>query len=143
MKAEQLSIFMENAPGTMLAVVEVLAAKGINIRALALADTMDYGVLRLIADRPREAREALREQGFTAKVTEVVAVEIPDEPGRLAALLTKFAGAGINVEYMYTFLGRSDHGAIMIFRLDDLDRGLALITPEVGRAIPQAELSRY
>ena len=143
MKAEQLSIFMENVPGTLLAVVEVLAAKGINIRALSLADTMDYGVLRLIADRPREAREALREQGFTAKVTEVLAIEIPDEPGRLAALLAKFAGAGINVEYMYTFLGRSDHGAIMIFRLDDLDKGLALISPGVGRAIPQAELSRY
>jgi len=143
MKAEQLSIFMENAPGTLLAVVEVLAAGGINIRALALADTMDYGVLRLIADRPREAREALRARGFTAKVTEVAAVEIPDEPGRLAALLAKFAGAGINVEYMYTFLGRSDHGAIMIFRFDDLDRGLALITPDVGRAVPQAELQRY
>ena len=143
MKAEQLSIFMENAPGTLLAVVEVLAGKGMNIRALSLADTMDYGVLRLIADQPREAREALREQGFTAKVTEVLAVEIADEPGRLAALLAKFAGAGINVEYMYTFLGRSDHGAIMIFRLDDLDRGLRLITPDVGRVIPQAELCRY
>jgi len=143
MKAEQLSIFMENVPGTLLAVVEVLAAKGINIRALSLADTMDYGVLRLIADRPREAREALREQGFTAKVTEVLAVEIPDEPGRLAALLARFAGAGINVEYMYTFVGRSAHGAIMIFRLDDLDRGLGLITADVGRAIPQDELRRY
>ncbi len=100
MKAEQLSIFLENKPGRLAAVTEALAKENIDIRALSLADTLDFGVLRLIADRPEDARRVLHEHGFMAKVTEVLAVEVPHRPGGLNTLLKTLSQAGVNVEYM-------------------------------------------
>ena len=144
MKTEQLSIFLENKPGRLAAVIAALAENNINLRALALADTLEFGVLRLIVDRPADAREALNKQGFRAQVTEVLAVEVPDKPGGLSRVLSAFAEAGVNVEYMYAFVGQlKDGGAVVIFRLDDLDRGLSAIPPEAGRVIPKAELYQH
>lgn len=140
MKAEQLSIFLENKPGTLAAVVEILAENDINLRALSLADTLEYGVLRLIVDRPEKARKALKDKGFTAHVTEVLAVETPDRPGGLSRVLAAFNQAGVNVEYMYAFVGQLGRGAVVIFRLDDLDRALSAITEDIGRVIPKAEI---
>ena len=121
MKAEQLSIFLENKPGTLAEVIGVLAENNINLRALSLADTLEFGVLRLIVDRPEEAREALRENGFTAHVTDVLAVEVPDKPGGLGRVLKAFSKAGVNVEYMYAFVGQLGRGAVVIFRIVVLD----------------------
>ena len=143
MKAEQLSIFIENRPGRLAEVVAALAESGVNLRALSLADTLEFGVLRLITDRPEEARKALSAKGFTAQVTEVLAVEVPDKPGGLARILTAFAAADVNVEYMYAFVGQMAGGAVVIFRLDDLERGLAAIPPEAGRVIPKAEIYQH
>lgn len=143
MKAEQLSIFLENKPGTLAAVVGVLAENEINLRALALADTLEFGVLRLIVDRPEKAQEALKDKGFTAHVTEVLAVEVPDKPGGLSRVLSAFTAAGVNVEYMYAFVGQLGRGAVVIFRLDDPDRALSAITEGVGRVIPKAELYQH
>jgi len=143
MKAEQLSIFVENRPGRLAEVVAALAESGVNLRALSLADTLEFGVLRLITDRPEEARKALNAKGFTAQVTEVLAVEVPDKPGGLSRVLNAFGQAGVNVEYMYAFVGQLTGGAVVIFRLDDLDRAQAAIPPEAGRVIPKAELYQH
>lgn len=143
MKVEQLSIFLENRPGRLAEVTAVLAENNINLRALALADTLEFGVLRLITDRPEDARRALSEKGFSAQVTEVLAVEVPDKPGGLNQVLTAFGEAGVNVEYMYAFVGQLERGAVVIFRLDDLDAGLSAIPAEVGRVIPKAELYQH
>ena len=140
MCVQQLSIFLENQPGRLAEVMAVLAQADINIRALALADTSDFGVLRLLADKPGEARAALKEQGFRAQITEVVAVEVPDRPGALSRVLTAFYGAGISVEYMYAFVGRAPGGAIMVFRLSNPELAAGALTPEMGRLVPAAEL---
>lgn len=143
MKAEQLSIFLENKPGRLAAVAEALARENINISALSLADTLEFGVLRLITDRPEDARRVLADQGFMAQVTDVLAVEVPHQPGGLSRLLNVFKEVNLNVEYMYSLVAQSDRGAIMILRLDDLDRALSVITPDVGRPITGEELRKY
>ncbi len=143
MKVEQLSIFLENSPGRLAEVAAALADSGINLRALSLADTLEFGVLRLITDRPEEARQALNDKGFRAQVSEVLAVEVADEPGGLSRLLKAFAQNEVNVEYMYAFVGQLGRGAVVIFRLDDVDKGLAAIGPEIGRVIPKAELYQH
>ncbi|UQZ90465.1 amino acid-binding protein [Deltaproteobacteria bacterium Smac51] len=144
MKTEQLSIFLENKPGRLAEVAEALARTKINIRALSLADTDDFGVLRLIADRPEEAKAALREDGFSAQVSEVLAVEVPDHPGGLGRILSAFDKAGVNVEYMYACVSRPRQDvAIMIFRLDDLAKALENFPADCGRIVPPSELYTY
>lgn len=144
MKAEQLSIYVENEPGRLAEVVAALAENNVNLRALSLADTKDFGFLRLITDRPEEAKKALSAKGFSAEVTEVLAVEVPDKPGGLSRILTAFAEAGLNVEYMYAFVGQlAGGGAVVIFRLNDLDRAQAAIPADAGRVIPKAELYQH
>ena len=136
MTAQQLSIFLENQPGRLAEVIGVLARADINIRALSLADTSEFGVLRLLADKPEAARAALREQGFRAQLTEVAAVEVPDQPGALSRVLDAFHAAGVTVEYMYAFVGRPRQGAIMIFRLSDPEKAAGILTPDMGRLVP-------
>ena len=100
-------------------VTNILAGAGINIRALSLADTADFGILRLIVNRTDRAKQVLKETGFTVGKTEVVALEVPDSPGGLGGILRILHEAGINVEYMYAFVQRSGDNAIIIFRFDD------------------------
>ena len=140
MSAQQLSIFLENQPGRLAEVVEALARAEINIRALSLADTSEFGVLRLLADKPEAARAALLKQGFRAQITEVAAVEVPDRPGALSRVLNVFNTVGVAVEYMYAFVGRPRQGAIMIFRLSDPEKAARVLTPDIGRLVPSAEL---
>ena len=100
MQVEQISIFIENKSGRLAEVTRVLGSQGINIRALSLADTSDFGILRLIVDKTDQAKAALKEQGFTVSKTEVVAVEVPDQPGGLYSILKVLEDARANVEYM-------------------------------------------
>jgi len=124
MKVEQISIFLENKYGRLAEVTEVLAKAGINIRALSLADTADFGILRLIVNDTEKAKAVLKDNGFTVGKTEVVAVEVPDRPGGLAGILNALKGEGINVEYMYAFVQRSGENAIIIFRFDDVEKAI-------------------
>jgi len=140
MKAEQLSIFLENIPGRLAEVIGLLARNNIDIRALSLADTIDFGMLRIITDHPAEARRILTENGFSAQVTEVLAVEVPDKPGGLSRVLDAFTRAGANVEYMYAFVNKPGQGAVMIFRLDDIEKGAAALSPESGRIVPTCDI---
>ena len=124
MRAQQISIFLENKAGRLAEVTGILAETGVNIRALALADTSDFGVLRLIVDDNRKAEEALRRRGFTVSKTNVVAVEVDDRPGGLHRILDGLNQAGINVEYMYAFVQQSGNNAVMIFRFDQTDAAI-------------------
>ena len=114
MQVEQISIFIENKSGRLAEVTRVLGSKGINIRALSLADTSDFGILRLIVDQTDLAKAALKEQGFTVSKTEVVAVEVPDQPGGLSGILDVLDKASVNVEYMYAFVERCGGNAVII-----------------------------
>jgi hypothetical protein len=118
MHVRQISIFLENRVGRLHEVTGVLAGAGINIRALSLADTSDFGILRLIVDRPEEAQRILKERGFTVRESQVIAAEVEDQPGGLYRLLGLFQQAGISVEYMYAFVERRTDRAVMIFRVE-------------------------
>lgn len=127
MRAEQISIFLENKSGRLAEVTRILAENQINIRALSVADTSDFGVLRLIVDDNEKATAALRENGFTVGKTNVVAVEVPDQPGGLYRILTILQKGKVNVEYMYAFVQQSGSNAVMIFRFDHTDEALKLL----------------
>lgn len=127
MQAQQISIFLENKAGRLSEVTRILAEAGINIRALALADTSDFGVLRLIVDDNAGAEAALKKGGFTVKKTPVVAALVSDRPGGLHGILDLLTNAGINVEYMYAFVAQSGNNAIMIFRFDKTDEAAAIL----------------
>lgn len=128
MKVEQVSIFIENKSGRLAEVTGTLGAAGVNIRALSLADTSDFGILRLIVDNPGKALEILRANSFTVSKTEVVGVEVPDQPGGLAAVLSILDKNSINVEYMYAFVERSGGNAVIIFRFDNLDEAIKVLS---------------
>jgi len=123
-KVEQISIFIENKSGRLAEVTRILGDAGVNIRALSLADTTDFGILRLIVNDCEKAKTVLKEKGFTVSKTEVVAVEVPDEPGGLARILQVLDGEAINVEYMYAFVERCGGNAVIIFRFDETDRAI-------------------
>lgn len=129
MKVQQISIFLENKSGRLSEVTRVLGDHGINIRALSLADTTDFGILRLIVNDTDKANKILKENGFTVGKTEVIAVEVDDRPGGLARILEILNTEKINVEYMYAFVERSQDNAVIIFRFDDqsTDRAIKLL----------------
>jgi len=127
MKIQQLSLFVENKSGTLNSVCQVLAQKNISIRTLSLADTQQFGILRLLVKEWEEAKKALETAGFVVKVTEVLAIPVADRPGGLAEILRVLDGAQINVEYMYAFtFGRGD-SAIMVFRFEDADKAAKVL----------------
>ncbi len=132
MKVEQISIFIENKSGRLAEVTHVLGAAGVNIRALSLADTSDFGILRLIVDKTDLAKSVLKEKGFTVNKTEVVAVEVPDRPSGLSGILHVLDEAKVNVEYMYAFVERCGENAVIIFRFDDTEGAIKVLT---GRGI--------
>lgn len=127
MKVEQISIFIENKSGRLAEVSRILGEAGVNIRALSLADTSDFGILRLIVNDCEKAKAVLKERGFTVSKTEVVAVEVPDEPGGLARILQVLDTDTINVEYMYAFVERCGGNAVIIFRFDETDRAIRVL----------------
>ncbi len=134
MFTEQISIFLENKTGRIAEVTSILAEADINIRALSLADTSDFGVLRLIVNNNEKAGEVLKSQGFTVNKTRVVAVEVEDKPGGLHNILDVINKAGLNIEYMYAFVQHSKSNAVMIFRFDKVDDAV-IVLKENGMAV--------
>ncbi|KJS29060.1 MAG: amino acid-binding protein [Desulfatitalea sp. BRH_c12] len=130
MQVEQISVFLENKSGRLSEVTGILAETGINIRALALADTSDFGVLRLIVDDNEKAVSALKNNGFTVGKTDVVAVEVADRPGGLHEILEMLKKNDINVEYMYAYVRNSGQNAIMIFRFDNVPAAIDLLSSQ-------------
>jgi hypothetical protein len=127
MNVEQISIFIENKSGRLAEVSKILGNAGVNIRALSLADTSDFGILRLIVNDREKAMTTLKELGFTVNKTEVVAVEVPDQPGGLASILEVLDRDAINVEYMYAFVERCGTNAVIIFRFDETQKAITAL----------------
>lgn len=142
MKVEQISIFVENKSGRLAEVSDILAKNGINIRALSLADTADFGILRLIVDDIEKTKQLLMDNGFTVGRNEVVAVEVPDRPGGLARILAALQAGGINVEYMYAFVRKSEGDAVLIFRFDETEGAIDALRRAGVRVLTGDEVQR-
>ncbi|MBR4723849.1 MAG: ACT domain-containing protein [Clostridia bacterium] len=119
MLIKQLSVFVENKPGRLAAVIEALGKNDINMSALSLADTSEYGILRVIVDNPEYAAEVLKGIGVIVKITKVLAVSMDDTPGGLSKILDVFLKNGINVDYMYAFVGKTADKAVMVVKVSD------------------------
>ena len=141
MNVEQISIFLENKSGRLAEVTSVLSEAGINIRALYLADTSDFGILRLIVNDAEKARQILKDHGFTVEKTKVVAIEVQDRPGGLSKILNTMKTEGINVEYMYAFVEKSGENAIVIFRFDEFEKSVDTLRQAGIRILGGEELS--
>ncbi|WP_459939529.1 ACT domain-containing protein [Desulfonatronum parangueonense] len=140
MKVEQISIFLENRAGRLTDVTRVLSEAKVNIRALSLADTSDFGILRLILTDHERAKQILKDNGFTVGRTSVVAVEVGDRPGGLHSILELLSNSQINVEYMYAFVQQSGKNAVLIFRFDRTDQAIEILQKNNIRIIPGEEL---
>ena len=139
MIVEQISVFLENKAGRLVEVTAALAKAKINIRALSLADTSDFGILRLIVDDTEKTKEILRDKGLTVGRTNVVAVEVVDEPGGLDRILRVLSDAQINVEYMYAFVQKDADNATLIFRFDRTEQAVEIL---LANKIPILPASR-
>ena len=124
MQVEQISIFLENKPGRLENVTRILKDANINIRTLSVADTSDFGIVRLIVDNVAEAARVFKEQGYTFNRSSVVAVEVPDSAGALHDILDVLSKAHVNIEYMYAFMEKSGCNAVMLFRFDKPDEAI-------------------
>jgi hypothetical protein len=140
MKLHQLSVFVENSPGHLRAPCQALADAGINLATLSLADTQQYGILRLIIRDWQRAKGVLEAAGFVVNVTEVVAVEVPDCPGGLAGVLKAIEQADINVEYMYAFTEKRDDKAVLVFRFANVDAAIHVLKHSDVNAIDDLDL---
>jgi hypothetical protein len=141
MKLQQLSLFLENQPGTLQAPVQALADAGVNLLSVSLADTSQFGILRIIVAQPERARAVLEAAGMIVRVTEVVPIEVAHAPGGLAAALAVVERAGLAVEYMYLFGGTPRKGTVaLVFRFEDPDAALAALTAAGVRVLSGEEL---
>ncbi len=138
MKLKQISIFLENSPGRLHETTRALGNAGLNLRALTLSDASDYGVLRLLVSDVKKARQVMMEKQFPARIDEVVAVEIVDQPGSLADLLEPLNQANISVRYMYAFSGFKGDRAVMIFSFSDIDKAIEVLQA-TGQSLISAE----
>jgi len=141
MKVEQISIFIENKSGRLAEITGVLGENGINIRALSLADTSDFGILRLIVDDSEKALKVLREQRFTVSITDVIGVEVSDSPGGLTSILQILDNNNVNVEYMYAFVERSGDNAVIIFRFDNIDDAIQALSNNGIKILPSERIT--
>ena len=128
MQIQQLSVFIENKPGRLADITEVLAGADVDIRAISVADTSDFGILRVIVDKPKEAVLALREHGMTVSLTSVLAVGIADETGSFSKVIRVLANSGVDVEYIYAFVSRDKGKAYVIIRTDKSARAVEALT---------------
>lgn len=135
MVSKQISIFIENSPGSLAAVTEVLAKSEVDIIALSLADTSEFGILRLIVDQPQRAQEALRAAGLIVKVSDVLAVGMDDRPGGLAGVVRQVTDAGLSIEYLYAFVSKQDGKAVVVMQLNDLAAAAALLNGDTSAAV--------
>jgi hypothetical protein len=142
MTAVQISVFLENKSGRLAELTRALADGGINIRALSLAETIDYGVLRLIVDRPDHAKQALAKAGFTVTETQVIAVELADRPGGLAEIVDLLTRTGLNIEYCYAFVAKRGDNAVVILRIDDAARAVETLRGAGAHVLSAAEVSQ-
>ena len=143
MKVEQISVFLENKPGSLENATRTLRDANINIRTLSVAETVDFGILRLIVNDVEKANNALKESGFRVSKTPVVAVEVPDKPGGLHSIMEVVSKEGINVEYLYAFVEKSGQNAVIIFRFDNPEKAIEVLTKHKFAVIPGSKLYEF
>ncbi len=142
MSIKQISVFLENRPGMLKEMTSVLAAHKIDMRALSIAETKDFGIARLVVDDAYQAVNILKDANFVANLTSVLAVAVPDEPGGLDKLLSYFSDAQVNIEYMYAFIGGKEiKHAYMIFRVADTKAAEARLAGKGLRLMTQEEIA--
>ena len=132
----QLSVFIENKAGRVSEVTGLLGEAGVNIRGFSVSDTADYGILRLVVDKPNEAYELLKMAGFTVKELDVICIDLPDVPGGLASLLQIVADAGVNIEYVYSLIS-----TYVVLNVADVDRAMGLLKDRPVRLVSQEEIA--
>lgn len=142
MKITQLSLFVENKPGQLLRICKSLAKAGINIVTLCLADTQEFGILRLIIREWLKAKTLLENEGFVVTATEVVALEVDDRPGGLAYILEILSTNSINIEYMYAFTFKRNDKAVVVFRFDKPEAAIELLLQSGINVLDEVELYR-
>ncbi|HID96256.1 MAG TPA: ACT domain-containing protein [Candidatus Latescibacteria bacterium] len=140
MSVRQISVFLENRSGRLSEVARILGDEGINIRALSLADTSDFGILRLIVNEPDKAYQILKDANFVINKTRVLAAEVEDRPGGLARLLGIFESADVNVEYMYAVVEKATENAVMIIRVEDIEGATSLLRRAGIRLLGEKEV---
>ena len=140
MKISQVSIFLENKSGRLSEVTKLLAEEKINIRALTLADTSDFGILRLIVNDPQKAIIILRDNGFTVATTEVIAAEVNDKPGGLAEIVEILSKAKLNIEYMYAFVEKQKEKAIIVFKIENIDKAIDILIKNKVTLLPSKDV---
>lgn len=143
MKVRQISVFLENRQGRLAEVLQLLADEGVNIRALALADTPDFGILRLIVPDPSRAGKILAGADFTVDETPVIAAAMDDRPGGLAGVMRALEAAKLNVEYLYAFVGRSENQAAVIFRVEDTAAAEKVLAAAGIRTLGEKDLTAF
>lgn len=141
MTVKQISVFLENKPGAMAAFTDVLSKNKIDMRALSLAEAADFGIVRLIVDDVYNAMQVLKDEGYICSATNVLAVAIPDEPGGLANVIHCLGVAEINVEYIYAFTTSQKDLAYMIFRVEDNEKAIAVLSKNNVKLVSQEELA--
>ena len=142
MRIRQISIFLENKPGQLSAICRDLADAGINIATLSLADTADFGIVRMIVDDHEKAEDVLAEKGHVVNVREVIAVCVPDRPGGMAEVLQVLDKAGVNIEYSYAFAFHKGEKAVLVFRFSDNDRAESALKTAGYTTLGEDEVSR-
>ena len=140
MNVTQLSVFMENKPGHLQGVLKALADANINIITLTIAETSDFGILRMIVSDVEKAKKALVDARFTSSATEVLAVELDDSPGSLLRAIEVFSKKGLNIEYMYAFTEKRGDKAVMIFRFDDIEAAKKALTQEGYQIVKKIDI---
>ena len=139
---KQLSVFMENKAGRMAEISRILASGGVNIRALSVADTTGFGILRLIVDDPEKAERVCRAAGLTTALTDAIAISMADRPGGFADVMETVAEAQISVEYMYAFVSRKKDSAFVILRVDDNGKAVELMKNGGFSVLQEAEIAQ-
>ncbi len=140
MAIKQISIFLENKQGTLVQITQVFADLKINLKAMSLADSTDFGIARIIVDNPDEIVTKIQQKDYIAKVKDVIAIEIPDETGSLNSILKLLAENGRNVEYMYGFTGKKTNSAYMIMRTTDIEKAEVVLKNAGIKTLDQKDL---
>ena len=140
MTVKQISIFVENQAGRLAEITRILGETQVYIRAMSIADTTDFGILRIVTDNPKKAYETLKEDGFTVSLTDVIAIGIEDQPGGLAKAMRVLEAQKISVEYMYAFISRRGEDASVILRVDNIEKAIAILKENQIRILPPEEI---
>lgn len=139
---KQISVFVENKSGRLSDILNVIGKNGIDISALSIADTTDFGIVRMIVNDPDKAAEILKNNNLVVKVTDVIALAVADKLGGLAGEIEKLKNAGISIEYMYAFIGKSDKGALVIVRVENPEKALEVLKDENVTVVSPEEVYR-